>query len=61
MCIGDMTFMPLETSAGGDWDKPITPTVYSCRDYRALRSWSKVRDATNEEGIEDRAEKMRGG
>ncbi|KAK1755396.1 hypothetical protein QBC47DRAFT_188879, partial [Echria macrotheca] len=59
MCTGDMTFMPLETSEWGDWEKPITPTVYSCRDYKALRTWSKVRDATNEEGILQRAEKFR--
>lgn len=45
MCHGDMTFIPVEWSENRGWIMPKFDTVYTCRDYNALKQWTRNRDA----------------
>ena len=47
MCAGDMTFIPVRWSKNRHWILPIFQTEHTCRDYNALKEWTRDRDAQN--------------
>ncbi|KAK1755404.1 hypothetical protein QBC47DRAFT_360330 [Echria macrotheca] len=58
MCHGDMTFIPIEWSENRGWIMPIFDTVYTCRDYDALRKWTRDRDAADPKVYPQNAERL---
>lgn len=60
MCSGDLTLMPYQTSRWGDWETPVSASLHTCRDYKALKTWAAPRDATHEDGhMDERAARLR--
>jgi len=49
MCSADMTFVPIRWSDNRGDISPDFETVHTCRDYDALKDWSRGRDAADPE------------
>lgn len=60
MCHGDMTFIPIKWSENRGWIMPIFDTVYTCRDYDAMKKWTRDRDAAGPPSVfRQNAERLR--
>lgn len=58
MCHADMTFIPVRWSENRGWIMPIFDTVYTCRDYDAMKRWTRDRDAADPKTYPQNAKRL---
>ena len=59
MCTGDMTLIPVVWSANRNWIMPAFKTTHTCRNFEALSTWAKNRDAEDPKKFVETSERYK--